>query len=43
MSTYVCDFEADSLTPTKIWCLGCQDVDENVVRTTVIMITCVSY
>jgi len=35
MSTYVCDFEADSLTPTKIWCLGCQDVDENVVRTTV--------
>jgi hypothetical protein len=34
MTTYVCDFEADSLKPTKIWCLGCQDVEDDFVRTT---------
>ena len=34
MSLFVFDLEADSLTPTKIWCVGCQDVDKEVVNTT---------
>jgi hypothetical protein len=35
LSTYVFDLEGDSLNPTKIWCIGVQDVDGKLVRTTI--------
>lgn len=28
----ICDIEADSLTPTKIWCIVCKDVDSGDVQ-----------
>ena len=31
MSWVICDIEADSLTPTKIWVIVCKDVDTNEV------------
>ena len=34
MAQFVFDLEADSLTPTKIWCVGCQDVEKGAVNTT---------
>jgi DNA polymerase III epsilon subunit-like protein len=34
MTTFVFDLEGDSLTPTKIWCIGCQDVEAAKVHTT---------
>lgn len=34
MATFVFDLEGDSLTPTKIWCIGCQNVVGCVVNTT---------
>jgi len=32
--TYCFDLEGDSLTPTKIWCIGCQNVKVGGVNTT---------
>jgi len=34
MKTYVFDMEGDSLCPTKIWCVGVQDVKGDLVHTT---------
>ena len=34
MATFVFDLEGDSLTPTKIWCVGIQDVKKGGVHTT---------
>lgn len=34
MSTFVFDIEGDSLTPTKIWCVGIQDYKKDAVHTT---------
>lgn len=34
MTIFVFDMEADSLTPTKIWCVGIQDDTKDVVHTT---------
>lgn len=34
MSIYVFDIEGDSLTPTKIWCVGIQDEKKKEVHTT---------